>query len=326
MIRTAVICNAIRVERSIVACALIARFLRDRFGWEVVDSMDARLSYRARYETVIMVNSPWGFCDEAHRERVRSLAFSARRLIWIQNDYNTGIGPRSFKGMGAYLDGGGVLELWTTIADYVERGYVTRGIPLGPRSTYVNWNALHYQPRPRVRRAGFVDEPSVFYFGAYRPERVAKFVDYLVPRRYEVTISTTGRGPGKFENLLRPRMPRGGAALTFEDRATDLIERLAHAYATVYIEDRRATEIYVSPAARFYEALAAGTPQFIDRAAVPTLTRAGFRVDPAWVVDSGAELAEKLRDAPAIGAAQARAWRRRPIRAEFETQLRKAIS
>lgn len=316
--KSAVIANAIRIDNSIVACSVIARFLRDYLSCEAVDSADVALRAQ-RYDTLIMINSPWGFCSEEHRARVRQILWSARRVVWVQNDYNSGIGPRSFKSMGAWLDEGRALDLWTTIPDYVERGYVTKRIPLTERSTYVNWNALHYEHRQR--RLDYAPGPRrLFYFGAYRPERAERFAKYLKPDLYPVTISTAvGRSVERFRELLGPNV-------TIESREANLLTRLTNEWATVYIEDRRANEMYVSPAARFYEALSAGCCQLIDADAVPNLERAGFTVDARWVVHDARDIKAALPYALTIAADQRAAWARTRITKQFHYQLTEALS
>lgn len=343
-----VIANAIRIDNSIVACALIARFLREHLSCEVVDAADVPLK-RSRYATLIMINSPWGFCSEEHRVRVRQLLWSARRVVWVQNDYNSGIGPRSFKSMGAWLDGEGdagvkvkhwspnplhepasyvrQLTLWTTIPAYVERGYVTAKIPLDERSAYVNWNALHYGTKQQMKPYAEPYRPhnTLFYFGAYRPERAERFAKYLMTDSYPVTISTAvGRSVERFTALS----DESGTLEhpTIEAREQNLVARLGTEWATIYIEDKRADELYVSPAGRFYEALSAGVAQFIDADAVPNLERAGFVVDPMWTVTTALEVKVKLRYAPTIARAQRRAWATPKINRRFAAQLQEALT
>jgi hypothetical protein len=253
------IVNAIRVERSIVACSLIARYLRDRLSCEVLDGSEVELKHSG-YGTVILINSPWGFCEESHRARVRDLLWRASRVVWVQNDYNSGIGPRSFKTMGAWLDGADTLrealtgkvrgpqrrlDLWTTIPEYVERGFVTTRIPLSKRSTYVNWNALHYVPLKKIHHTKmYRKKGELFYFGAFRPDRAERFKRYLTPTRYQVLISTAvGRSVERFRALLGPKVK-------IEAREQNLVPRLQGEWATVYIEDERADELYCSPAGR----------------------------------------------------------------------------
>lgn len=329
--RSTVIANAIRVERSVVACSLAARFLARRFECEVVDSAHAVLR-RSRYHTLIMINSPWGFCDEAHRARVRQLLWGARRIVWVQQDYNSGIGPRSFKSMGAWLDGGGApkgceeerppgrdgvrrLELWTSIPAYVERGHITPHIPLDPkRSRYVNWNALHYEGALRRDWDAYPLGSGVYYFGAYRPDRGERFARYLSSAAYPVTISTA---LGKSAERFRAVAPRA----TIEPRAENLIARLGTVTATVVIQDVRNDGLYQPPAARFYEALSAGTCQLIDEACVPNFTRAGLAVDDRWVVTCARDVARLLPRAPELAQAQREAWATARIRKEITKQL-----
>lgn len=336
--QSVVVANAIRVDNSIVACSLLARFLRDHLSCEVVDSASAPLR-RAKYDTLIMVNSPWGFCEEAHRARVRDLLWSARRVVWAQQDYNSGIGPRSFKSMGAWLDGADTrleaeagkirgpqrrLDLWSILADYVERGWITKKILLSPRSTYVNWNALHYAPlterSARVIKTGAAPRPSLFYFGAFRPDRAERFAAYLTPTRYPVTISTAvGRSVERFRELLGPDV-------AIEAREQNLVDRLAAEWATVYIEDERNLSLRHPPAARFYEALSARCCQLVDANAVTTLERSGFAVDAEWVVTGYADVARKLKHAQRFADDQQRAWAGSHIKRKFNSQLTEALS
>jgi hypothetical protein len=330
--RSTVIANATRVDGSVVACSLLARFLRLHLNCEVADSADASLRHQ-KYDNLILINSLWGFCTEEHRARVRDLLWKARRVIWAQQEIDGGIGPRSFKSMGAWLDGLGSanvragpdgrrrLDLWTNIPLFVERGYVSRSIYVSARSTYVNWNALHYAPelKPKLLPKASAP-PRIFYFGAFRPDRASRFARYLTPELYDVVISTAvGRSVLRFKELLGPDV-------TIEPRAKSLIERLAFERATVYIEDERTAETYNSPAARFYEALSANVCQFIDHEAVPNLERAGFVIDPAWIVNDARDVARKLRYAATFANSQCTAWATTRIRRQFNSQLKEALS
>lgn len=334
-----VIANAIRVEGSIVACSLLARFLGTHLKAEVVDSARVALRHRA-YPTLILVNSPWGFCDEAHRARVRELLWSARRVIWCQQDYNSGIGPRSLKSMGAWLDGAMSyegsnspapvwqdgrrrLDLWTILQDYLDAGQISASIFLSPRSAFVNWNALHYAPQLPINRAywqqTYRKKGELFYFGAFRPDRAGAFARYLKPTRYPVTISTAvGRSVERFRTLLGPKV-------VIEAREQNLVARLSSEWATVYIEDERNLTLRHPPAARFYEALAAGCCQFVDAAAVTTLERAGFEVDVRWIVSDSRDVELKLNLAEILAREQRRAWATARIRRQFNSQLKEAL-
>lgn len=327
-----VIANAIRVERSVVACSLAARYLRDRFGCEVVDSADAPLR-RSRYDTLVMMNSPWGFCDEAHRARVRELLWAARRVVWVQQDYNSGIGPRSFKSMGAWLDGevkngygarpspnvpkDGVrrLELWSSIPAYVERGYITAHIQLAKRSRFVNWNVLHFDRRRERDWSQYPRGQGVYYFGAFRPDRAARFARYLDTTSYRVEISTSvGKSAERFRALAPNAVVVG--------READISTRLSNATAVVVIQDERNDALYQPPAARFYEALSVGCCQLVDAACVPNFERAGFRVDPAWVVRSARDVRRALPCADMTARAQWEAWSTPRIWREFNQQMK----
>lgn len=327
-----VVANAIRTSNSVVACSRLAAFLGQHLGAEVLDSADVTLK-RDRYQTLIIVNSPWGFCTEEHRARIRRILWQAKRVIWAQQEIDGGIGPRSFKSMGAWLDGeseAGVrpgrdgrrrLDLWTNIPLFVERGFISQSIYVSSRSAYVNWNVLHYAPENRPRD---VDQRSksnrLFYFGAFRPDRAARFEKYLRPDLYPVTVSTAvGRSVERFKTLL-------GDAVEVVPRSVGLIDQLARERAVVYIEDERTTETYNSPAARFYEALSARTCQLIDADAVANLERAGFSVSPAWVVRDAGDVARKLPFAHRFGEDQALRWSTPKIRREFNNQLRGALS
>lgn len=320
-----VVVNAIRVDKSIVACSRIARFLRKKFGFAVVDSADVKLAM-SRYDDVILINSPWGFCDAEHRERVGSIIAAARRVTWVQNDYNGGIGPRSLKQLShEWLNKGRPIGLWTTVPHFLEKWKTNAKIPLDQkRSGYVNWNALHYEPAKPVlekRRA-------LLYYGAFRPGRAAKFEAYLADSSFDLVLSTSKvYGARAFRPLLERRS--GGTQMV--GPLADPIGELSKYAATLYLEDEFALENFVSPAGRFYEGLAARTFQFVDVDAARTLSKAGYAVPTSWAVSDARAVDDWLRkktvnDFFNAAVEQRNVWARTDPRAAFYRQLRKVMA
>jgi hypothetical protein len=315
-----VVVNAIRVDRSIVACSKIARYLRDAHGLEVVDRADAPI-FQEPKRTVILINSPWGFCSDEHRGRVGMLIERAKRVVWAQNDYNSGIGPRSFRELTQrWFNKGRAIDLWTTIPEYVERGSITPAIPLTDRSAYVNWNALHYEPR-RGRAVPPIDArtPKLFYYGPWRPDRVERFERYLPGLGRSLVVSTSKRCVPKFAALA----PKADVV----DLETDLLGTMATYAAALLIEDRASERKFCSLPARFYEALSVGTALLVDAASVENLERARVPVFNECVVRSARDVLRILK-APDriayIANQQLRTWCRN-YHAELKLQLEGAF-
>jgi len=332
--RNTLVINAIKVDRSIVACSRIARFLREKFGYAVLDSSSVSLQ-RGRYDNIILINSPWGFCDASHRERVGDLVAGARRVVWVQNDYNGGIGPRSLKQLShEWLNKGRPLAVWTTVPHFLEKWKGNEKIPLdAKRSAYVNWNALHYQPRraaPPSMANLQTRTRAILYYGAFRPGRAEKFETYFGRKsKFNLVVSTSKvYGAKAFRPLLGSRP--GHTELI--DPLPDPIAALSTYAATVYLEDEFAREHYVSPAGRFYEALAARTVQLVDADAGSTLLRAGLTVPEKWIVRSAADVgrwlgaARSSADVYNEAVEQLNVWARVDPRKVFGNQLRKAMS
>lgn len=323
-----VVVNAIRVDRSIVACSRIARFLRAKFGFPVLDAADVRLT-RKRFDDVIIVNSPWGFCDAAHRERVGSIIARAKRVTWIQNDYNGGIGPRSLKQLSQeWLNKGRPIALWTTVPWFLEKWKENPKIPLDlARSGYVNWNALHYEPLPNPT---LNKRPAILYYGAFRPGRAERFERYFgTDSNFDLVVSTSKvYGARAFAPIL-DRRPGETELIGPLDRP---IEALAGFAATIYLEDEFARNTYVSPAGRFYEALAARTVQLVDVGAASTLDCAGLEVDSKWIVDSADDVSAWLDKRSSgvelfnLAQEQRNVWARTDPRRAFSNQLKKVMS
>jgi hypothetical protein len=315
--QSAVIVNAIKVENSRVACARIARHLSHLLGLLVLDRKETVAAYAGKtFHTVIVVNSPWQFCG--FRDELTSLLQQAKRIIWCQNDYS--LAPTELAPLAALLRSGRKLSYWTTIPKLAEtsaRKYADEGT-----SAYVNWNLLHYHPLSPMRLAelrGRSHRHALLYYGALRPGREERFRYFFERLSYPLVISSSAR--------YRPRFAALAPRAEIAEMLDDPIAALAQHAATLYVEDDRALRLYCSPAGRFYEALSASTPQFIDERSVENLERDRVPIFEECVVSTPTGLSRKLHDRKLlrrIESRQLREWRKN-YAAQLKLQLEGAI-
>jgi hypothetical protein len=269
----------------------IARFAAHELSAPLIhDLASARRHTRTSFDVLLVKYGVLKFSD--HREEALRIYDQAKYVINMENDYTFGEPDKRFRTAD---------ETWST----VER-----------RTRMVNWNVLTRLPLEswkELPRRSPVTMKGIIYYGAHRDDRVKSFVRYFRGAPYPVTISTF-RGGRKFAQTCGGLVSVTGA---FKD------PKFPAAWpATVYIEDETSHRLYCSPAARFYECLQIGLTQLIDRAAVDTLERAGFRVPRSCVVDGKDDVVIALRRCDTILEEQQGAWLRdfsRQLRREFWT-------
>lgn len=225
---------------------------------------------------VIIVNGPIVFCN--FDDLIEQIVVNrTRKIVYVQNDYaievlkRTGNPDQKNRMRAAMNRFKGDLSYWTSVEATLARAPDT--------STLVNWNALTWKlPRVLVGKVPRRDR-RVLYYGAFRKGRLPSFDRYFGadPGRYY--LSTTKTGMKQF----RERYPD----LSMGPNVQDVIEEFRGKFsAGLLIADNLSNKVYHCPPNRWYEMLSMDIPILVDRPCVPTLERAGYRIDDAYVVES----------------------------------------
>lgn len=269
----------------------------------------------ANIDVLFIVNGAYAFCSKLHV--LAQLVVRAQRIIWIQNDYTivppkaTSNGESPFRAAFRKRRERKLpdMDFWSTCYPFAEAT---------PRSNYVNWNALAYEPMGSalaVRRKYPPSTPTLLYYGAGREGRSAYFDRYFLDPPVTTVISTASK---KFRE-------RYGAQknVSFIDviPREDFHRVLNKHGIGLYIEDRRSHGGDHSPATRFYEMLSAGLPMVFQPEAVPGLQRAGFDVTE-FVFRSTKELKALLQAREDAATAQQRMWGGKEYQDEVKTRVR----
>jgi hypothetical protein len=287
-------------ENSMVASVRIARWLQTQIKkapliWqdEIGDMRDL--------DTLIIVNGAYGFSKVL--EPLSHAIYGAKNVVWCQNDYsiipprNDGDAESPFR--KAFVrrkqDGKNSTIFWSTC----EKWYSL------PGSHYVNWNQLTFDEAydeveiaKRRRKAN----DDLFYYGSYRDgsgksSRVPIFDRYFKDPKTHTTISSP---VDKFSKAY-PKCDHMDAM------KEGFFETLGKQGLGLYIEDRKSSEEFHSPANRFYEMLSAGLPMVFQPECGGMLRKAGFNPEP-YYVEKAKDVAKFMARREEIGKIQRKEW------------------
>ena len=284
---------------SMVASARIARFIADTLHLPLLHTVEEIEHVRLQVadkglRRFILVNSPTAFAPQEMRLAVADFVHSSEEAIYAHNDYKLRP-PSQCKSQNlrkhGYTPGESIdyygMRLWTNM-------------PVREQDLYINWNELTYNPQPQPtqpRKHGLV------YWGALRKGREDRIRRFFNTDAYPTVISTAGQSVKKFREFAH-------ASTQYVTQFKNMPADLTQFEATVYIHDKFNDHVYNSPPNRFYEAVSAGLALFVHQPCVYSLERAGYTVQPAWIVRNSDEIAKRLPYAASIARDQAIAWQR----------------
>lgn len=308
---------------SIIPSTRIARYIQGKLKvpayWNEPAIADARA------DVLIIINGAFAFCKVL--EELAHAIKNAKRIVWVQNDYtivppiNNGNAESPFR--RAFVErrdkGQPHLEFWTTCDK------LARATPL---SSYVNWNALTWEPRTEseIKKSRRAAECDLFYYGSFRnasghSSRVKYFDRYLSTRKIPVVISSPTQGGGPNQKFVE-RFPHAAHVGKFK---SGLYEEIARHGAGLYIEDIMSHREFHSPANRFYEMASVGLPIIFQTESVRMLEKAGIHVGE-WTAMTEGKLLALFRDREEIGRAQQRAFRKIDHLGALEKQFSDALT
>jgi hypothetical protein len=310
-------------QGSVIPSTRIARFIEQRLKcpvyWMNPDIKDQKV------DNLIIINGAYAFCKVL--DELSHAIINAKRVIWVQNDY-TIIPPKAeTEATSAFrkafnqrrLDGKPHITFWTTCENNSRV----------PGSSYVNWNALTWEPldekEAKKRRAKASND--LLYYGSYRhvPKSASmtreKYFDrYLAVKDIPITISSPGRNELPNEQFEK-RFPNAKHVGKFQ---TGLVDELSRHGAGLYIEDVKSHVEFHSPANRFYEMASAGLPIIFQIESVRMLEKAGINVAP-WAALTTDKLRSLFEDREKIAKEQLAEFRRVDHRGLLDKQFRAAL-
>lgn len=278
----------------------IATYLGAQVKADVIDH--AGIATRTPWDVLFLVNGAFAFCK--HLEPLAQAIRTARRVIWVQNDYTiiipkpTSQAASPFRAAFRERREAGLpdVDLWTTIRP---RAKTT------PLSAYVNWNALTFTPLRRHERsyAHSCSEDTLLYYGSFRQNRVRYFDRFFARPRVKTVIRTMAER--KFAEHFIP--PHDNLLITAAIPQDGFLGHLTAHGLGLYLEDRKSHEEFHSPANRFYEMLSAGLPMAFQEESAPQLRKAGFDVSD-YVVETPRQLKSMMLHRRMIGQKQFKKW------------------
>jgi hypothetical protein len=262
---------------SVIASVRIAKFIAKTL--DVPVHFDERIREH-RWDVLILVNGAFSYC--ASRDDIAVAVRKARRIIWVQNDYMIyapipdGEAESTFRKAFRIRRDRGLPDMdhWTTVKEKCT---------MTDASRYINWNMLTAlkQPMSCNRDAS----GDLFYYGAFRSNRVKTFDRYFKRRKIDLTISSANKH-------FIERYPHARVFSAIE-RGSFYDELNSHGLG-LYIEDPRSHRQFHSPANRFYEMLSAGLPMVFEPDAVNMLSEAGFDITP-FIADNQRDARQMMK-------------------------------
>jgi hypothetical protein len=287
-------------ENSMVASVRIARWLQKQIkGAPLV--WEADIGDMTDLDTLIIVNGAYGF-SKVLEPLSRAIA-GAKNVVWVQNDY-TIIPPKTdgdaqspFR--RAFVERKNVGQNDTIFWSTCEKWYSL------PGSHYVNWNQLTfdeaYDDKVIAKRRKSSND-ALLYYGSYRDgsgksSRVPIFDRYFKDPAVRTIISSP---VDKFQNRY-PKIEAMGAI------NSNFFDFLGGCGMGLYIEDRKSSEEFHSPANRFYEMLSAGLPMVFQPECGSMLRKAGFNPEP-YFAKNAIEMKRLMANREDVGKEQRKKW------------------
>lgn len=268
-----------------VAGARIARWLFDNLGVAhrlLIDSTSIAAARIKGSYILYMVNVPKTMIKDV--PRTEALIQNATIVVWVQNDYSIYAPTLHTYGV-SIVTRAFTYRIKNKLPTYVWSTCRDRCVTNPDDYRYINWNALAYAPIKNLPKRRI--NSHVLYFGSFREGRIKEFDKYMTDANI-FHISAPKTAEAKFKERYGFA---GNQLIGIVNIPTDLTKYST----TLYMEDDLSHRQFHSPANRFYEALSAGMAILVDRAAVGTLTKAGFVVPELCVVEDANDVRDRLR-------------------------------
>jgi hypothetical protein len=157
---------------------------------------------------------------------------------------------------------------------------------------------------------------GLFYYGAFRKDRVKSFKTWLGKSVVPIHVSTSSRNFEEFTEI-NPKMK------IYKSNG-DIRNVLGQFQSSIYIEDEFSHSNEMSPANRFYEVIGAKSLLFYDVKCKKTLSKAGYW-DDAFSVSKIEDVAEKLKDYDNLREKQIKMFEGKDFRKELEKEFLQVV-
>ncbi len=289
-------------QNSVIPSVHIARYLGQLLevplSWDGCgEHVDAR-----PLDVLIIIGGAFAFAGGDLLGHLGNAIVQADRVVWVQNDF-TVIPPKedsgaespfrkAFRTRGA--EGKPAVDFWTTVQDMTRPGVSRSGHRIGEYSFYANWNALSMTEREIKPIADRNHKEYMVYYGSMREYRVHLFDKYFRKPSVPLAISCPS---DKFMVGAKGVKPYIHPLITHVDRFTELLDSLSEYGLSLYLEDKKSSTEFHSPANRFYEALSAGTPMVFPPDAMRMMEKAGYEIGDfvLWQPEEAVPLMEEAK-------------------------------
>lgn len=281
-------------EKQIVVSGKIASWISDLLKIKLIDTKQkATEALQSDIDTLFVVNGILVFCD--FRNEIKQLIEKAKKIVWIGNDYTCALIP------------------WAKAKSNLMRIAAYDNFDNLKNHKVVDLNKLLHKSLPKK---DFKYE-GMFYYGAYRKNRVDTFKKWFNHDMFDVYISTAQRNAADF-NSINP------AAKIY--KATGEVQQFLRLFqSSIYIEDEKNTSgIGVCPANRFYEVIGSKVLLLCDIKSKNNLSRAGFW-DDAFCVSSVLDYKKKLENWQELREKQISMFDQRDFKAELNREFLAAL-
>jgi hypothetical protein len=271
------------------AHAKIARYLSDLYDIPCLYGEDVANHIP---DLLLLVAGAFAFCSVL--PAVAVAVERAKRIVWVQNDY-TIVPPKPISAAQSPFRaafrrrrelGRASIDYWTTIGDNAR---------VTPRSAYVNWNLLAWNP-PSAPTPGRRSR-TLLYYGAYRAGRVPYFDRYFLHPVVHTVVSGKNQRFSRYNHEAEWVPP-------FEDLNAAL---RAHGLG-LYLEDKTSHTHYHSPSTRFYEMLGASLPMVFQPEAEKMMREYGYDIHEYVIHEPAKDLPRMMRARDIIAERQHDAW------------------
>jgi len=229
--------------------------------------------------------------------RLKKLCIKAKEVVWIGNDYAIKL-PSTL----TFLKKD---PKFRRIAQYSNFDKIAN-------HQYVDFNKLlHWNGKPKPYKY-----KGLFYYGAFRDDRVKSFKHWLGTTAYDVHVSTAQKNFKDFSDMnrfMKLYKPNG-----------DIRKILPLFQCSIYIEDEFSHKTLMSPANRFYEVIGSRILMFYDARSQRTLEHAGLWHED-FAVSTPAEIKDKLTDYEYLREKQTKIFETKDFKKELTEEFLRAI-
>lgn len=283
-------------ETSITASSKIATWIASLVGARLVDDKKlANMALGYEIDRAFVINANYAFCD--FRNEMKALAHKAKEVIWVGNDYVLTICGQ--------LHSLRKSPKFRRFAQYSNTDKL-------PNHVYMDFNKLlHWNGQKRD-----FSHAGMFYYGAYRPDRINSFQHWFRENLVDVHVSTSVRNAENFHSINRKMKIYKG------DK--DIRKVLPLFQSSIYIEDDATHKTLMTPANRFYEVIGAKVLLLYDVKSKNTLEAAGYWHDD-FAVASQQDVHDKLKNWENLREKQIQMFEGRDFKAELQEEFLKAL-